>query len=129
MKTMIGPALCVCSTLIAGSFYSVAALADEASTVRSLAIDTHGLDLTRPQDVRTLQARVKRAAQEVCGPEPYIVTPDRPGYLGYETCYRRALMSAQARVDALVRDARSRHERLAQPEVRGEGQSGPGTDR
>jgi len=127
---MTGPVLCVFSTLIAGAICSVPALADSAATlVRSLQVDASGLDLTRQQDLRTLQRRVKRAAQEVCGPEPYLVTPDRPGYLGYETCYRRALNSAQVRVDALVRDARSKHERLAQPETHGTGQSGAGTDR
>jgi len=124
MKTMIGPVLCVCSTLIVAPFYSVPALGDSAVTVRSMAVDASGLDLTREQDLRTLQRRVKRAAQEVCGPQPDLVTPDPPGYLGYETCYRQALKSAQASVDALVRDARGKHERLAQPEAHGEGQSG-----
>ncbi len=116
MKTLIRTLLCAATIVIAGELHSAQALADPSLVVRSVKVPISDLDLARPQDVRVLRRRIEKAARVACGPEPFfLVAPDPPGYLGYQTCYTRALKDTQLRIAALTASARRIRESAKPP--------------
>jgi UrcA family protein len=92
--------------LLAVQFHCAPVLADSALVARSVEVPIADLDLARPEDVRVLRRRIDRAARTACGPQPFLVAPDRAGYIGYQTCYVRTLKDAQLRIAALLGGAR-----------------------
>ena len=106
MKTLTRTLLCVGAISLTRVFGLAAAVADSPLVARSVQVDISDLDLARAHDVRVLDRRLEKAARTVCGPEPYLVTPDRPGYPGYETCYRQTLKEARLRIAAFTGNAR-----------------------
>jgi UrcA family protein len=101
MKTLTFRGLmCASGLLLAGGMYANSALAESPPIVRTVRVDTSGLDLTRPSDVRTLQQRIERAAREACS--PLTLPDDPPDERGYQTCYRRAVQDATTQVQRLA---------------------------
>jgi UrcA family protein len=72
------------------------------TVVRSVRVDLSDLDLSKPHDVRTMRQRIERAARNVCGPPTYAAVPQPDSYLGYETCYRRAVAGALAKAQSAI---------------------------
>jgi UrcA family protein len=105
-KKLIRTVLWAGTIVIAGEFHCTPTLADSPLVVRSVKVPISDLDLAQPQDARVLRRRIEKAARTACGPEPFLVMPDPPGYVGYQTCYTRALEDAQLRIAALIGNAR-----------------------
>ena len=93
-RIVISAALALLVLGAEGALFAVAASADE---VRSLSVRYADLDLERPADVARLYQRIRRAAEDVCGPR--LLTGSRVPVTGYQPCFADAVAQAVARVD------------------------------
>lgn len=95
MKTAILSTLALLS--IAGPALAAPHSPDSAPTVSVAYAD---LDLTQAKDAAIMLKRIRRAAGEVCRQSPSYVGNDADTILRVNTCYRRALASAVAGLNA-----------------------------
>jgi UrcA family protein len=86
---------------IAGMCFALSAQAGDGAapgTSRTQVVVTFDdLDLSSKAGARTLYARLKGAAQQVCGNRPD--GHDLKGYMSYQSCYGSALEKAVRKVD------------------------------
>jgi UrcA family protein len=91
----------LCAGLVACSLaFGVQAgqVTDTNRTTASVVVGYSDLDLTDAHGARTLYARLRAAAREVCGTKPD--PRELRQYANYEACYSRALHKAVHRIDS-----------------------------
>jgi UrcA family protein len=93
-RTLIGAALAL---LICGAEAALFATAASAAESHSLSVPYADLDLDRPADVARLYQRIRRAAEDVCGPR--LLTGSHVPEASYQLCFADAVAQAVARVD------------------------------
>jgi len=102
MKTALWTTGTLWATIIVSALVAGNAVAASQSVDVSAPINTSGLDLSRPADVRTLYKRIKGTAEYLCG------TSNRVGLAPADDpkgCYEKALADAirSARLPMLTR--------------------------
>jgi UrcA family protein len=102
MKTALWTTGTLRATIVVSALFAANVLAASHSVDVSAPINTSGLDLSRPADVRTLYKRVKGTAEYLCG------TSNRVGLAPADDpkgCYEMALADAirSARLPMLTR--------------------------
>ena len=97
------------SALLFASFLTTAALAEEPSressalprvVAVSASIEFDDLDLQSPAGIAEFQRRAARTAREMCRPDAVPAGPGRGRVDGH--CYRQAMASARAQIQATV---------------------------
>jgi UrcA family protein len=83
-------------TLISGPSVARPVQADEDSAPRQATVSYAGLDLNSPQGQAILAARIHRAAEAVCGPEPD--SRDLKRLMPYRQCMKQSVDTAVAAI-------------------------------
>ena len=99
-STLLGFALLCTASLSAGGAIAAPAERDtlqDPYSVAAIRVTYHSSDLTEPRSAERLYGRIQNAARKVCE-EPGIRELAR--YAEYQRCYRNALDTAVAKVDA-----------------------------
>ena len=99
MKSTIAKrcALICVATVAAGLAVNQASAAPSDEAVKSVVVRFSDLDLSQPQDARTLYARIQRAAHEACGDAE---SADLARFARYHNCIQQAVTNAVAAVNA-----------------------------
>jgi len=98
MKSTIAKrcALICVATVAAGLAVNQASAAPSDEAVKSVVVRFSDLDLSQPQDARTLYSRIQRAAQLACGEAE---TADLARFARYHNCIEQAVTNAVATVN------------------------------
>ena len=99
------------ATLAAGVAVNQASAATRDDTPRSVVVRYSDLNLSQPQDARTLYARIQTAARVACGD---ILSADLARFGQYHNCVDQAVTNAVAAVSARqvteIHEAQSRRQ-------------------
>jgi UrcA family protein len=89
------PAIAAFAAVGAAAFGSTAQAAEQSAVVPSITVRYADLNLNTAEGVEALYARLRAAAQKVCGHEPERALVER---IDWKTCYTQALEAAVSNV-------------------------------
>ena len=113
MKSTIAKrcALICVATIGAGLAVNQASAASSDDALRSVVVRYSDLNLAKPQDARTLYARIRTAARLACGD---VETPDLARFARFHNCINEAVTKAVSSVNMQqvteIHQAQSQHQ-------------------